>query len=172
MLDYDADSKWQTSYFSHFGAGSLYFIDSNFLIAIFSAIAIIIITRRASVETGFQFLIPLRPHGGCCTGWCSRRFHSPKNSLGSESNKDIIIFRTSLPLFLGGETSVRYQEGFSRNVQFISSLESGQSMFKSHLSLKLETKVWESRSMKVWKEWKCSFKHESERSSFHLSRSS
>ena len=48
---------------------------------------------------------------------------------------------TFLPLLLGGGTSVRYQDGFSRKVQFISSLESGQSMFKSHLFPKLEVNV-------------------------------
>ena len=32
---------------------------------------------------------------------------------------------------------VRYQDGFSRKVQFISSEESGQSMFRSHLSSNL-----------------------------------
>ena len=53
----------------------------------------------------------------------------------------MIIFVTSLPLFFGGETSVRYQLGFSRKVQLISSLESGQSMFKSHLFPKLKVKV-------------------------------
>ena len=64
------------------------------------------------------------------------------------------IFNTSLPLFLGGETSVRYQEGFSRKVQFISSLESGQSMFKSHLfpRLQISMKVWKwKRGWKLWK---------------------
>ena len=93
---------------------------------------------KASVETGFQFSTPRRRHARCCRGWSSHWFRWPDFFRSNMISK---LKFTFLPLLLGGGTSVRYQDGFSRKVQFISSLESGQSMFKSHLFPKLEVNV-------------------------------